>query len=265
MREKLLVALREAARETSPAMPSLTAVAELARLSEAEVREHLGSADNFAALLSFQQTPAYETRERIIASAARVFGLKGFQRASLDEVAADAGMTKGAIYWHFKSKNDLFFALLDHKFQVHTDPIRVDMEALLAGGHDPLIGMTEMFSAGMRRCSNDPEWSRLYLECLSMGRNPDVRERLSAFYDQVWATSAGLTRELQAHGLAPADIDPKIAAIFWGALFDGLMLAWLIKGDDLDLDYILPAIFQMLWRGIDPAMAYKESFCTGEE
>lgn len=257
MREKLLVALREAARQTAPRLPDLQEVAELARVSVAEVRQHLGSADNFAALLSYQQTPAHETRERIIASAARVFGLKGFQRASLDEVAADAGMTKGAIYWHFKSKNDLFFALLDHRFQSHTGPLRVDLEALVAGGRDPLIGMTDMFRAGMRRCTDDPEWSRLYLECLSQGRNPDVRERLATFYDQVWETSARFTGELQAHGLAPADSDPKVAAIFWSALFDGLMLAWLVKGDALDLDHILPAIFQMLWRGIDPASAHK--------
>lgn len=258
MRAKLLLALREAAKQTAPRLPGLEDVATLAGVSTPQVREHLGSADNFAALLSYQQAPAHETRERIIASAARVFGLKGFQRASLDEVAADAGMTKGAIYWHFKSKNDLFFALLDHRFQAHTGPLRVDMEALVAGGRDPLIGMTEMFRAGMRRCTDDLEWSRLYLECLSLGRNPDVRERLATFYDQVWETSARLTGELQTHGLAPADIDPKVAAIFWSALFDGLMLAWLIKGNDLDLDRILPAIFQMLWRGIDPVLAKKQ-------
>lgn len=264
MREKLLIALREAARQSSPRLPALDEVAELARVSPAEVREHLGSADNFAALLSYQQTPAHETRARIIASAARVFGLKGFQRASLDEVAADAGMTKGAIYWHFKSKNDLFFALLDHRFQEHTGPLLVDLEAMVTGERDPLLGMTEMFSAGMRRCTDDPEWSRLYLECLSQGRNPDVRERLATFYDQVWATSARLTEELQAHGLAPASIDPKVAAIFWCALFDGLIVAWLIKGDELELDRIMPAIFQMLWRGIDPAAAAQHSFPDGE-
>lgn len=264
MRAKLLLALREAVKQTAPRLPGLEDVAALARVSMAEVREHLGPVDNFAALLAHQQAPAHETRERIIASAARVFGLKGLQRASLDEVAADAGMTKGAIYWHFKSKNDLFFALLDHRFQAHTGPLRVDMAALVAGGRDPLIGMTEMFSAGMRRCTDDPEWSRLYLECLSQGRNPDVRERLAAFYDQVWETSARLTGELQAHGLASADIDPKVAAIFWSALFDGLMLAWLIKGNDLDLDRVLPALFQMLWRGIDPALAKNNQFCRGE-
>lgn len=252
MREKLLLALQEAARQSAPHLPGLEEVAAQAEVSVAKVREHLGSPDNFAALLSYQQMPVHETRDRIIASAARVFGQKGYQRASLDAVAADAGMTKGAIYWHFKSKNDLFFVLLDQRFCQHTSPLMGDLDAMVREGRNPLEGMTEIFHAGLRRCTEDPEWARLYLECLSLGRDAEVRERLSVFYDQVWAMSAGLTRELQAHDLAPADIDPKVAAIFWTALFDGLVLAWLIKGDQLDLEHVLPGIFQMLWKGIAP-------------
>lgn len=270
MREKLLAALHETARLRSPQLPSLEEVAAQAAVPVAQVREYLGPADNFPALLAWHPapspvtpavpelspaaalTPAQETRERILASAAAVFGRKGFERSTLDEVAADAGMTKGAIYWHFKSKNDLFFALLDQRFQLHTSPLMVDLATLLSGGQDPRTGMLDMFSTGLHRCTDDPAWARLYLECLSLGRNEEVRERLSAFYDQVWAMSAHFTRELQTHGLAPADTDPHTAAIFWGALFDGLVLAWLIKGGKLDLDRLLPDIFHMLWRGIAP-------------
>jgi TetR/AcrR family acrAB operon transcriptional repressor len=251
MREKLLTALRKAAAQSSPRLPDAEEVAAVAQVSVTDVREHLGSPDNFAALL-FYQAPAHETRERILASAARVFGLKGFQRASLDAVAADAGMTKGAIYWHFKSKNDLFFALLDQRFRQHTNPLMVDLDVFLRSGQEPLQGMTALFRDGMRRCTDDPEWAHLYLECLSLGRNADVRERLADFYDRVWEISANLTRELQAHDLAPGHIDPKVAAIFWTALFDGLVVAWLIKGDALNLDEVLPDLFKMLWHGLAP-------------
>ncbi len=253
MREKLLAALRESARLSSPELPSIEAVAEQAGVTVAQVREHLGSPDNFQALLSWQ-APAHETRERIIASAARVFGRKGFQRASLDAVAADAGMTKGAIYWHFKSKNDLFFAMLDQRFRRDTGPLQGDLDALISSKGDVLAGLTRMFSAGVQRCVDDPEWAHLYLECLSLGRDEDVRERLSAFYDQVWKVSAGFTQELQVNNLINADIDPEIAAIFWGSLFDGLVLAWLIKGNDqFDLQQLLPRIFGMVWQGMAPA------------
>lgn len=248
MREQLLSSLRDLARgRASP--PSLAELATHAAVPESVVREHLGPAENFAALLAWQQ-PVQETRDRILASAARVFGQKGFERSSLDEVAADAGMTKGAIYWHFKSKNDLFFALLDQRFQLHTSPLMVDLATMVSSGADPKAGMMEMFRAGMQRCVEDPAWARLYLECLSLGRNEDVRERLSSFYDQVWDMSAHFTRELQGRGLAATETDPHTAAVFWAALFDGLVLAWLIKGGKLDLDQLLPGIFNMLWRGI---------------
>lgn len=251
MRDKLLNALREAARLAAPQLPTPAAVATLARVSEAEVREHLGPAENFSALLSYHG-PASETRERIIASAASVFARKGFQKASMDEVAAAAGLTKGAIYWHFKSKHDLLFALLDCRFRQDTAPLLSELQTLIRAGGDPQVALTRMFTSGIQRCVQDPEWPRLYLECLNLSRDDSVRERLGAFYEQVWAMSAGLTRELQAHGLAPADIAPEAAAVFWTALFDGLVLAWLIKGDDIDFERLLPAVFRMLWQGIAP-------------
>lgn len=252
MREKLLTALREAAHLSSPDMPDCARVAALAGVTEVDVRTHLGPPENFAALLSYQ-APAHETRERIIASAARIFARKGFQRATLDAVAADAGMTKGAIYWHFKSKHDLFFAMLDSRLRQDAAPLLGDLQALIREGGDPFTALCAMFESGMERCIRAPDWPALYLECLNLSRDPAVRERLSAFYDEVWAVSGGFTRELQAHGLSAADVDPRVAAIFWTALFDGLVLAWQVKGEALDLPRLLPDIFRMLWRGLAPA------------
>ena len=52
------------------------------------------------------------TRRLLIDAAERVFMRQGYQRATLDNIAADAGFTKGAVYWHFQSKEDLFIELL---------------------------------------------------------------------------------------------------------------------------------------------------------
>lgn len=252
MRESLLAALRDAARQSAPDLPDCAQVAALAGVEEAEVRAHLGPPENFAALLNYQ-APAHETRDRILASAARVFARKGFQRATLDAVAADAGMTKGAIYWHFRSKNDLFFALLDSRLQQDTAPLMGDLQALIREGGDPLAALTAMFESGVRRCTADPDWPALYVESINLGRDPGVRDRLSAFYDEVWRVSGGFTRELQVHGLTDPEVDPQVAAVFWTALFDGLLLAWLVKGEAMDFPRLLPAMFRMLWQGIAPA------------
>ena len=56
------------------------------------------------------------TRHCLMESAARVFKRRGLEGASIDEVASDAGFTKGAFYANFKSKEELFLAMLDQRF-----------------------------------------------------------------------------------------------------------------------------------------------------
>src|SRR3954454_19188950 len=54
-----------------------------------------------------------KTRTRLLAAATRVFARHGYHAATLDEIAAEAGFTKGALYYNFASKEELFLALLD--------------------------------------------------------------------------------------------------------------------------------------------------------
>ncbi len=55
------------------------------------------------------------SRERLLEAAARCFGRRGYQGASINEIAAEAGFSKGALYWNFASKEELFFSLLDER------------------------------------------------------------------------------------------------------------------------------------------------------
>ena len=54
---------------------------------------------------------AQETRNRILDAAERVFVERGVGRSSLNEIATAAGVTRGAIYWHFQDKADVFNAM----------------------------------------------------------------------------------------------------------------------------------------------------------
>ena len=55
-----------------------------------------------------------ETRGELIDAAAKVFARRGFHGASLDQIAAEAGYSTGAIYWHFSGKDDLFLAVYEN-------------------------------------------------------------------------------------------------------------------------------------------------------
>ena len=72
-------------------------------------------------------------REALLATAAEVFAERGFREASMDEIAARAGYSKGAVYWHFPSKDDLFFALVEDRID---KPIRAAAGELEAAPPD---------------------------------------------------------------------------------------------------------------------------------
>jgi AcrR family transcriptional regulator len=71
------------------------------------------------------------TREKLLDAATRVFARRGFAAASLDEVAEEAGLTKGAVYSQFGSKDDLVIALFEERLDTQTRRIATDVDASL--------------------------------------------------------------------------------------------------------------------------------------
>jgi AcrR family transcriptional regulator len=119
------------------------------------------------------------TRSCLMKAAARVFTRRGLQQASIDEVAEDAGFTKGAFYANFKSKEELFLAMLDERFAERLEEI------------DRVITTEEGLEDQARRAgadftrylSADPEWQRLFLEFTAYAaRNQEFREELVTRY-----------------------------------------------------------------------------------
>ncbi len=64
------------------------------------------------------------TREKLISAAAAVIGEKGYDRAALEEIAARAGMTRGAVYGNFKNKEELFLALIASRWKPIVPPLK---------------------------------------------------------------------------------------------------------------------------------------------
>jgi AcrR family transcriptional regulator len=123
-----------------------------------------------------------QTRELLLRSAETIFVRDGYEGAELGEIAALAGRTKGAIYAHFKSKEDVFLALIEEKTQNY----RFHMEKLLAGS----TSTEQNLKAYRQFCISmieDPVWSLLLLEFkLFAIRHPESKERLQKHYDEVF-------------------------------------------------------------------------------
>src|SRR5436305_3029120 len=91
------------------------------------------------------------TREHLLEAAAIVFARNGYHGASLDEVAAAAGFTKGAVYSNFKSKEDLFLALIDHRIENTTAAFSAELDAPAVPGDDQLPRIQDLIARGFDR------------------------------------------------------------------------------------------------------------------
>src|ERR1022692_3354260 len=146
------------------------------------------------------------TRAKLIQSAKKVFARDGFEAAKLEEIAADAGYTRGAFYANFDSKEDLFLALLEEEISTRIANLEREMDKV----RDPEAKLRTMREFFMTK-TMDRRWSLLALEFkLFAVRHPEVKQRLAAmhrrfvgprvgFLDEVMS---GMGRELPASAYA---------------------------------------------------------------
>jgi AcrR family transcriptional regulator len=131
------------------------------------------------------------TRTCLLDAAGRVFARRGLAQASVDEVAADAGFTKGAVYANFGSKEELFLAMLDVRFAHRLD----QMDRALSTGESPEVQARAAGRDFIDYLAGDPEWGRLFFEAaLHASRDEDFRVKLQQRYAQMRERMAAVLR-----------------------------------------------------------------------
>ena len=117
-----------------------------------------------------------ETRDALLRSAARLFRERGLEGTSVEEIAADAGFTKGAFYANFKSKEELFLTMLDEKFSAEIER----MDEALAGTGDPGEEARHAAAEFGEYVFADSEWPVLYFQFAAQAaRDEDFRQELA--------------------------------------------------------------------------------------
>lgn len=101
------------------------------------------------------------TRQTIIRAAREMFLLKGVSRTSLEQIATQAGVTRGAVYWHFKNKAELFYAMREQVFL----PLIDRMDDALVSEHadaDPLSRIQQFLETTIQILNDDIETRQIY-------------------------------------------------------------------------------------------------------
>lgn len=121
------------------------------------------------------QQKTEETNRRLLKSARKIFARDGFEAARLEDIAKDAGYTRGAFYAHYSSKEDLFFALLEQQAYEH----QVQIQRLLSPLNDQVEKLRAMREYYVTK-AGDRSWSMLMLEFkLFAARHPKIRPKLA--------------------------------------------------------------------------------------
>ena len=174
------------------------------------------------------------TRAAVIDAAMVVFARRGFAGASMEEIAAEAGFTRGAVYSNFDDKADLFLAVIEEREHRRVDEI----SALLRGSDSPADFFTSLAAANRQRETVE-QWVLLRIEFwLYAMRNPEVRPRLIERNRALLASVEQAVRAILAEaGIPPPRPVADIAAVVQG-LDEGLSLLHL-----LDPERVRPGLF----------------------
>ena len=159
-------------------------------------------------------------RAALAASAFALFSQRGFDGVNLDQIAAHAGVTKGSLYWHFSSKQELIYAACTHYYRAYQRRIN---EAL-AGVRDPKERLLTTLRVAVRTCLLD-EANRVFtMEIFTKSvHDAGLRRSWQQFYDTVREFYIGLLRAASEAGAVQVD-DPVQAVNLMLAAMEGIKL-----------------------------------------
>ena len=139
-----------------------------------------------------------QTRDGLVAAADRLFVAGGFHATTLDQIAAAAGYTKGAVYSNFASKEDLFFAVYEQR----AERTVAEVEGLLTE-HEPAAGLERLATDTSARRGRDDGWLAVFFEFWAHAiRHPEYRARFADIHGRLQRpVASALTRFADARGI----------------------------------------------------------------
>ena len=189
---------------------------------------------------------AYQTRCNLLAAALTVFYERGVSKASLDEIAKTAGVTRGALYWHFKNKKDLFEA----PFQIHYANVEQQLEQVLHSDQttEPLDFLYNSVLQHFESLVNDHDFRKfntiLLYRCEQTQDNLSIVE-LTRQYHRRWDLLLhNIINECKRKQILDQKLNTERAVLSLISTISGLSASWLDDPQAFDLMQHAPAIIQ---------------------
>ena len=181
---------------------------------------------------------AQETRNKLLDTAEKLFHEKGVSRTSLADIAEAAGMTRGAIYWHFENKVDLFNAMFDR--------VRLPMEAVIDESQredveDPLGEFRKtvgwVFSEIVHNEHFRLVFDILFHKCEFVAEMGPIMERDREQHAVSLERISGVLRNAERRGQLKPGLNYRLAAVAFHGFICGLISDWLFATQAFDLEH----------------------------
>lgn len=194
---------------------------------------------------------AQETRKQILEAAEQAFYDRGVSRTTLADIAALAGVTRGAIYWHFSNKADLVQAMLD---SLH-EPLEEMARASESEDEiDPLGWTRKLLTHLFQQIASDPKTRRineiLFHKFEFTDEMCDMRQQRQFVWLDANERIALALGNAARQGQLPADLNPQRAAICLHAYVHGIIGQWLLVPESFslldDAERLVDGILDML-------------------
>jgi AcrR family transcriptional regulator len=172
-------------------------------------------------------------RQRLLEAATRVFAHRGYAGATLEEVAAEAGFSKGAVYSNFTSKEEVFYALLREHVGERVERVQ---DAVVSANTLREAGAAAGRASG-EAVDEEPDWHLLFLEFVTRAaRQPELHEELGRQRVEMRGLIAEQAREhLKALDSEPALSAEQLANVML-ALSNGLAIEQLVQSEGVEPD-----------------------------
>lgn len=179
---------------------------------------------------------ALETRSRILDAAEQVFYERGVSHTSLADVAQAAQVTRGAIYWHFKNKSDLFDAMCER--------VRLPMEAMMEDNADQRVAdPLGVFIKGgvyvLKQAATDPRCRKvfdiIFNKCEFVDHHDPILMRQRECQLKGMLRMEQILRNAIARGQLMPELNIRLACLLMHATVSGLLADWFFAPDSFDL------------------------------
>ncbi len=178
---------------------------------------------------------AEQTRREILAAAETLFLQQGVAHTSLEQIARQAGVTRGAVYWHFENKAHLFHALLS---QVRLPPEQLAERLSICAGRAPLLALRDLCVEAIENLARDAQKRRIFTillhRCEFTEELREAEQRHAVFINQFLALSEQQFAQPTVSPRLQAGISPRLAARALHAQIVGLFTDWTRDPDLFD-------------------------------